>query len=362
MTRLWRSLRFRLAALGFLGIYVPPLLLFGVILVTDTETTAQAFNGVEHVRSASAHRSPWIAWTVLALAPAAGAVAWWWAGRAVAPINRVRAVARDIGATDLSRRIALGRGPLEVMALAAEFDGMLDRLALAADSQRRLLEETSHELRIPLSVLMTNAEVLLSHPEPTLELYRQGLRRSQSAAGRLQTTVDDLLAEARGRARTLDRRPADLMELARGVIRQAEVLAAGRRMTLFLEGPAEAVCGIDEATVTRAVSNLVDNAIRYGPAGTPVTVAVELTPTLVVLTVADRGEGIPEAEREHVFERFWRGRRDVPGTGLGLPIARQVALAHGGDLTVTSGSASGTSGTSGTGSGPGCVFRLTLRR
>ncbi|GAA4214022.1 HAMP domain-containing sensor histidine kinase [Microbispora amethystogenes] len=346
----WRSLRVRLAVLAFLGFYVPPLLLFGVVLLTDTETTAQALNGAEHVRSASAHRSPWVSWTILALAPAAAAAAWWWAGRAVAPINRIRAVAGDIGGTDLSRRIGLGRGPLEVVALAAEFDAMLDRLAAAATTQRRLLEETSHELRSPLSVLMANAEVLLAHPEPTLEVYRDGLRRSGSVAGRLRATVDDLLTEARGRARTLDRRPGDLMEVARDVLRHAEVLAAGKRMTLRLEGPAEAMCPVDEATVTRALANLVDNAVRYGPEGTPVTVEIGLTPGLAVVTVADRGAGIPEEERERVFERFWRGHGDVPGTGLGLPIARQIARAHGGDLTVTSGAPSG------------CVFRLTLRR
>lgn len=352
MRRHWRSLRVRLAVLAFLGFYVPPLLLFGVVLVTDTETTAQVLDGAEQVRSVSAHRSPWISWTLLALAPAAASAAWWWAGRAVAPINRVRKVAQDIGGTDLSRRIGLDHGPPEVLALAAEFDAMLDRLALAAATQRRLLEETSHELRSPLTVLMTNAEVLLAHPRPTLEVYRDGLLRSRSVATRLRSIIDDLLTEARGRARTLDRRPADLMEVARGVLRHAEVLAAGRRMTLSLEGPREAVCGVDEATVTRAVANLVDNAVRYGPEGTPVSVEVGLTPELAVVTVTDRGTGIPEEERERVFERFWRGHRDVPGTGLGLPIARQIARAHGGDLTVTSG----------TPAAPGCAFRLTLRR
>ena len=352
MTRPWRSLRVRLAVLAFLGFYVPPLLLFGVVLVTDTETTAQVLDGVGHVRGATAHRSAWLSWTLLALAPAAAAAAWWWAGRAVAPINRIRSVAGDIGGTDPGRRIGLDRGPLEVVALAAEFDAMLDRLAEAAATQRRLLEETSHELRGPLSVLMTNAEVLLAHPRPTGEVYRDGLRRSRDVAGRLRATVDDLLTEARGRARTLDRRPVDLMEMTRDVLRDAEVLAAGRRMTLSLAGPPEAVCAVDEVTVRRAVANLVDNAVRYGPEGTPVTVEIALTPGLAEVTVADRGTGIPEEERERVFERFWRGHRDVQGTGLGLPIARQVARAHGGDLTVTSG----------TPAAPGCVFRLTLRR
>ncbi|MFC7722526.1 HAMP domain-containing protein [Nonomuraea recticatena] len=190
MTRPWRSLRAGLAVLGFLAIYLPALLLFGVVLVTDTETTFQTIDGVESVRSVSAHRSAWPTWTIVALAPAAAAVAWWWAGRAVRPLDRVRAVAEDIGATDLGRRIALDGGPAEVVALAASFDAMLDRLEQAAATQRRLIEETSHELRMPLAVLMTNAEVLLAHPSPTLEVYRGGCcaRRPRPPGSRRRST------------------------------------------------------------------------------------------------------------------------------------------------------------------------------
>ena len=98
------------------------------------------------------------------------------------PIDRVRRVAEDIEGSDLSRRIGLDHGPTEVVALAASFDAMLDRLEHAAETQRQLIEEASHELRTPLSVLMTNADVTLAHPDPTIEIYRQGLERSRSAA------------------------------------------------------------------------------------------------------------------------------------------------------------------------------------
>ncbi|MFF5248625.1 ATP-binding protein [Streptosporangium sp. NPDC000095] len=351
MIRPWRSLRARLAVLGFLAIYLPVLLLFGVILVTDTETTFQTLDGATSVRSTSVHRSAWVSWTILALAPAAAALAWWWAGRATAPIERVRAAADDIGGTDLSRRIALERGPAEVMALAAAFDAMLDRLEQAAATQWRLIDETSHELRVPLSVLMTNAEVLLDHPAPTVEIYRRGLERSRAASERLQTTIDHLLVDARARARAVDRRPADLMALVRGVVEHAGVLAAGKKIGLSVTGPPSAVCSVDEPTVNRAISNLVDNAIRYAPAGSRVEIDVEVGDTEATLVVTDHGPGIPADEREHVFQRFWRGRRDVPGTGLGLPIARQIALAHGGDLTLDPPPPAG-----------GCAFRLTLRR
>jgi signal transduction histidine kinase len=228
---------------------------------------------------------------------------------------------------------------------------MLDRLDSAAQAQRHLIEQTSHELRTPLSVLMTNADVLLAHPAPTAEVYRSGIERSRSAALRMQATIDELLVDARGRARTIDRRPVDLMEIATEVVDDARVLAAAKSIQLTIAGPSTAIGALDEPTVRRAVSNLVDNAIRYSPSGSSVDVQVEVSPSAATVVVTDHGPGVSIDERDHIFERFWRGRPDTQGTGLGLPIARQVALAHGGDLTVESPGPQG----------DGCVFVLTLR-
>jgi signal transduction histidine kinase len=342
-SRPWQSIRNRLVLLGFVAIYVPALLVFGVAVVTEVETNGPATTHSETVR---------ITWTVLALAPVAAALAWWWAGRAVRPIDRVRAVAEDIEATDLSRRIGLDRGPAELVSLAASFDAMLERLEQAAETQRQLIEETSHDLRTPLSVLMTGADVLLAHPNPTIEVYRQGLERSRSAAARLQATVDALLVDARGRARTIDRQPAELVGLVRSVVEEFAATALARGIELPTTGPPAAECRVDRPTVHRAVSNLVDNAIRHAPAGTAVEVHVEATASEVAVVVTDHGAGIPPAEQGRIFQRFWRSRHDVEGTGLGLPIANQVSLAHGGQLTVTSPGPAG----------DGCVFRLSLRR
>ncbi|GAA3925784.1 HAMP domain-containing sensor histidine kinase [Actinoplanes auranticolor] len=344
-----RSLRTRFAVLGFLAGYVPVLLLFGVVVVSDVEAEA-AGGGL--VTSTSADRSAWVTWAVLALAPVAAALAWFLAGRAVRDIDRVRTVAEDIGAADLSRRVRLDRGPSEVVRLAASIDDMLARLEQAAETQRRLIEETSHELRTPLSVLMANAEVLLAHPDPSIEVYRRGLRNTAAAAGRLQATIDELLVDARGRARTIARRPADLMTVVRAVAEDVGVLAATKAIDLSVTGPEAAECAFDEPTVRRAVTNLVDNAVRYAPAGSTVEISVEAAAYEVAVVVTDHGAGIPAAEQEGVFQRFWRSRTDVAGTGLGLPIARQVALAHGGELTLVSPGPAG----------DGCAFRLTLRR
>ncbi|GGO45452.1 HAMP domain-containing sensor histidine kinase [Streptomyces lasiicapitis] len=350
--RLLGSLRGQLALLGFLAIYAPALLLFGVILATDTETTREDTTGAPAVESTTTHRSAPVIGTVIALGPLAAGLAWWWAGRAVRPIDRVRAVADDIQGADLGRRIALRHGPTEVITLAASFDGMLDRLDRAAETQRQLIEETSHELRIPLAILVTNAEVLLAHPEPTLGVYRQGLERSRSAAVRLQAVMDELLVDARGRARTLDRRPVDLTAVVRAVVEDADVHAAAKGTSLSLSGPPAAICPVDEPTVHRAVHNLVDNAIRHAPAGSAVRVTVETTESEAAVTVTDHGPGIPTDDQPHVFQRFWRGPSESPGTGLGLAIARHVAVAHGGTLTLTSPGPTG----------DGCVFRFSVRR
>lgn len=346
-----RSLRVRLTLTGFLAIYVPVLVLFLVTAVTE-DRASERRGGVEVATSRSDRPSPWEIATVIALAPAAAGLAWWWAGRAVRPIERVRAVAEDIEASDLSRRIALDDGPAEIVALAASFDAMLERLEGAAQTQRALIEETSHELRTPLAVLVTNAEVLLRHPAPTLDVYREGLERSAAVATRLETTIDDLLVDARGRARTLDRQAGDLARIAAEVVEDAHVLAAEKQVTLQLDAPASAACRLDEASVRRAVANLVDNAIRFAPAGSRVDIDVRATDRDASVAVSDHGPGIPPAEHGHVFDRFWRGDASAARTGLGLPIARQIALAHGGDVDLRSPGPAG----------DGCTFVLRIRR
>jgi signal transduction histidine kinase len=335
MSSPFRSLRGQLAILGFLAIYVPVLLLLGVVIATEDVQTS-SIGGVEVQAVDASHRSPWTWGTVVGLAPVALVVAWWLAGRAVKPIDRVRAGAEDIEATDLSRRIALDRGPAEVVALAGSFDAMLERLHRAGMVQRELIEQASHELRTPLSVLTANAEVVLAHPEPTEEMYRQALQRSLGATTRLATVIDDLLVHARGRARTIDRAPVDLGEIARTVVDQAQGLADQRRVTLALTVASPAVAPVDEVSMTRAIGNLVDNAIRYSDPGGAVEVTVDATAAGVRVGVADDGPGIGDDERQQVFDRFWRGRADEEGFGLGLPIVRQVVLAHGGSVSVTS--------------------------
>ncbi|SDE53821.1 HAMP domain-containing sensor histidine kinase [Glycomyces harbinensis] len=342
-----QSLRVRLALTGFLAIYLPVVLVFAVTAIDEQQVVETGSDGVSRtVTDTGVVPTGWTLATVIALLPATIALAWWWSGRAVRPFERVRAAAERIEASDLSLRVGPAQGTTEATDLAAAFDAMLDRLERSAQVQRRLVEETSHELRTPLAVLITGADVLLAHPEPSLELYREGLERSRNAAERLRGTVGELLVDARGRARVIDRRATDVVALARAVAREIGAVAAARSVVVRLGGSSTALAPVDGPSVQRAIANLVGNAVKHAPEGTAVTVEVSRRGEAVDVVVADEGPGIPEAERERVFERFWRGE-SAPGTGLGLPIARQIAQAHGGEVELLD-------------ADRGCRFRLSL--
>ena len=138
-------------------------------------------------------------------------------------------MAEHIEATDLGERIAMRQGPTELVSLAASFDAMLDRLHRAAASQHQVIDEISHELRTPIAVLVTNADVHLANRDPSLELYREGLEQSRRTADRMLATLERLLVDARGSARSLDRHPADLMEVLRGVVAEMSRRRGGAR-------------------------------------------------------------------------------------------------------------------------------------
>lgn len=345
----WRSLRLQVAVLGFAAIYAPVLLLLGVGLVSEEETVT-VVDGHEVVATAGGGPSGWTVATAVLLAPAAAGLAWWWSGRAVLPLDRVRRAAADIEAHDLGQRIGLDRGPTEVVALAGAFDALLDRVEAAADVQRSLVEEASHELRTPLAVVLTNAEVALADPAPTVATQRAAIERSRDAARRMRGIVDALLVEARGRARALDRAAADVGAIVQDVVAEATPVATAAGAAVAVTTAGDTVAAIDADGVRRAVAALVENAVFHG-AG-PVTVTVDGAPERVTVTVTDDGPGIPPEEQERVFDRFRRGGSPAGGSGLGLAVARQVARAHGGDVTL----ASPTPG------GRGCAFTLVLPR
>ncbi|MDR6175969.1 signal transduction histidine kinase [Nocardioides zeae] len=271
-----------------------------------------------------------------------GATTWVVTGRALRPVEAIRAQVASIGGDDLAARVPVPPSRDEVARLATTMNGMLERLEHSAEQQRRFVSDTSHELRSPLAGLRQTAEVARSHPaaidqaeltEAVLEetarmqhLVEQMLvltRTAEGGGGRRQGDVDldDLLLAEATRLRRL--RP----DLAVDSSRVVPARAHG-------DGPA----------LAQVVRNLADNAARHA-AGTVRLSLEDGASGHVDVVVEDDGSGVPADDRERVFERFVRldeaRARDDGGSGLGLAIVREVARAHGGDARVEAGDLGG---------------------
>lgn len=270
-------------------------------------------------------------------------VGWVIAGRVLAPIGRITAVARDIQATNLSRRIALAGPDDELRRLADTFDAMLARLDEAFVAQRRFLADASHELRNPLAVAQMNLDVALAAPDASTETLRRAARVARRATGRMAKLVDDLLALARLEAPQALRPRRQTVDLAALVAEASDEFAAYaqvRRVAIERAGSTDVTVVGDPDALKRALANLVDNAVRVAPAGSSVRVATGREDGWAWLAVADEGPGIDAGHQARVFDRFYRvdkaRSRGEGGTGLGLAIVREIAESHGGSVRLFS--------------------------
>ncbi len=251
-------------------------------------------------------------------------------GWTLRPVDRIAGVARDISATDLSRRIAL-RGPDdELKNLADTFDAMLERLQGSFEDQRRFVHEASHELRNPLAVAQTNLELALDGG--TEEELRKAAEIAHRSTGRMSVLVDDLLEQARAGVPELKRGDVDLAALVTAAAEDHRATASQRNLsieTVVDDGDATVIG--DGPALRRAVGNLVVNASRLAPEHSTITLEIVNQPECVLLSVIDEGPGIAPGDREAVFERFWRGSDPGAGSGLGLSLVRRIAERHGGE-------------------------------
>ncbi|MDF5758107.1 HAMP domain-containing sensor histidine kinase [Spongiactinospora sp. TRM90649] len=250
--------------------------------------------------------------------------------KTLAPVDAIRAELDEISTTDLGRRVPVPPYQDEIRRMAESVNRTLDRLETLVEKQRRFASDASHDLRSPITAMRTQVEDALLHPGDTdwIQLSRTQL----GSLERLEALVSDLLMLARLDAGAPSRRDRlDLSELVRGELdrRRRRVRVVPR-----LQGGVE-VLG-DRLRLARLLTNLVDNAERH--AASEIVVTVKSEDGTAVLEVLDDGSGIPEEQREVVFQRFTRlaaaRNRDAGGTGLGLPIAREIAEEHGGTLTV----------------------------
>jgi two-component system sensor histidine kinase MprB len=219
----------------------------------------------------------------------------------------------------------------EVGRLATAFDTMLTELARSRDDQRRLVQDAGHELRTPLTSLRTNLSVLRRFDELGPDNRRRLLDDLDSESRELSTLADELVELATDRRAIEQVRPVDLAELAERVAERFR-RRTGRAIAVDA-GPSTVVDGRPQA-LERAVSNLVDNAVKFDPSGAE-PVQIHVGPSRI--QVLDRGPGIDAADSPHVFERFYRATsaRSVTGSGLGLAIVREIADVHGGSVFVT---------------------------
>ena len=283
----------------------------------------------------------------------AGIAVWYGVGRGLAPLSTLRREIENRSHRDLSA-LPEEQAPREVRPLIRALNDLLARLGTAIATQQRFIADAAHQLRTPIAGLKTQTELALRQSQPGN--VHDTLRQLQTAAEQSTRLVNQLLSLARAepgarREHAVER--LDLARLARDTTTEWVPRALARRIDLGYDGEGGgAWIEGDSFLVRDLLGNLLDNAIRYTQQGGQVTVRVAVGPAAVALSVEDNGPGIPELERERVFERFYRvlGTR-AEGCGLGLAIVREIALSHRAEVTLATGA-----------DGAGTMARVTFSR
>ncbi len=277
------------------------------------------------------------------------------AAKSLQPVVAMADQAERITARELDRRLEVKRAKAEFARLATVFNELLARLERSFASMREFAADASHELRTPLAVIRGEADVALSQNRPAAE-YRESLRIIQDEARRLSRLVDDLLNLARADAgpRQLHLEEFYLNDLLEECYRWAQPVAKQKQVQLAFSAAGDVSFRGDQELLRRMVRNLLENAIRYTPAGGSVRLHREANGPEARITVADTGIGIPDEAVGRVFERFYRvdqaRSRAEGGFGLGLAIVKWIAESHQGSVSVRSRA------------GEGSTFTVTLPR
>ncbi len=263
------------------------------------------------------------------------------ARRALRPIADITDTARRIGRTEhLAERITIPDSGDEISRLAETFNEMLARLDHLFQTQQRLVGDVSHELRTPLTTIQGNLDLLKRGAIHDPEMRTEALDEIETETRRMTRMVGDLLLLAQADAgHALHKVPVELDTLLLEVYRQALTIAQGKvEVRLAHEDQAQIIGDADR--LYQLLLNLVDNAIKYTPAGGKVTLGLYRQANEISIVVTDTGLGIAPADLPHIFERFYRAdrarSRRLGGAGLGLSIAQWVAQAHGGRIEVQS--------------------------
>lgn len=271
----------------------------------------------------------------LLILPISVLLVWFGLWRGLAPIRALQHKLRARAADDLSPVDRQGT-PEDLTPLIDAFNELLDRMHQTLESQRRFIASAAHQMKTPLAGLRTQSELALRESDP-IEL-RDRLHQIALGSQRATHLISQLLALARSESpqQLGPRAPLDLSSLARETLAPWIGTALDRDIDLGFDAPQGPTLIAGHALLLRELlNNLVDNALRYCPPGSSVTVRVQAGPNEVDLEVEDTGPGIPHSEREHIFERFYRVLGSgVDGSGLGLAIVKEIAEQHGARLSV----------------------------
>jgi two-component system OmpR family sensor kinase len=274
-----------------------------------------------------------------------GVASVWFSRRLVRPLDQLAAAARRFGAGDITARADLTRAD-EVGDVGRAFDEMADRTAAVLQAQRQLMGDVSHELRTPLARIRVALELAAEDPIAATDV----LADVGADLDEIDQLINDILTTSRldGEQVKIDREATSVSELVDRATRRFTARHPGRK----LERPPDDAPGgdrpirCDPVLLRRALDNLLDNAAKYSDAGTLITLAVQPNGSSIAFEIVDRGIGMSATELDRAFTPFWRAdgsrARKTGGVGLGLALARRIARAHGGDVTLASHPGQGT--------------------
>jgi two-component system OmpR family sensor kinase len=270
---------------------------------------------------------------------------WWLVSRSLKPISSISATAVKISASDLSQRINVAEAESELGQLAAVLNSTFARLETAFAQQKQFTADAAHELRTPVSVMLTQTQTALNR-ERDAASYKQTVEACQRAAQRMRKLIESLLALARFDAgqEVLKRLRFDFSQTISDAMELVQPLADEREIKIISQISSLKITG-DSERLAQVVMNLLTNAIQYNQSGGEVRVKLEPQAGLAVLTVTNSGPGIAPADLPRVFERFYRADQSRTGTGnagLGLSICKAIVEAHGGTIEAASEAGMGT--------------------
>ena len=264
---------------------------------------------------------------------------WLMAGRALKPLEELTDTIEDIGGHNLARRVEIQDRQDEIGQLALSFNRMMDKVSASFERQRRFSASAAHELKTPLATILVNLDVLNMEEQPSPDRTDQVLAVVRANTERMIRLVDDLfrLSAEKDSGMCED---VPLKEVFREVVEELSPRMEEKQLSVSVSDMTGMKLAGNRVMITRAMGNLVENAVKYNRQSGSVSISAEMRDEKVWIQISDTGIGIPREELTHIFEPFYRvdqsRSRAVGGAGLGLALVKDIVEKHGGDISVES--------------------------